>query len=98
MQILVAYGAGGGTDTLARLLAPSLSKILGKPVTVQNLPGGGGQVAATDVMRDGADGLAILATNEPDLFMSTVFNKPPYKGGDFQHDHGRRAATRASCW
>ena len=35
-------------------------------------------------MRDGADGLAILATNEPDLFMSTVFNKPPYKSGDLQ--------------
>jgi tripartite-type tricarboxylate transporter receptor subunit TctC len=84
VQILVAYGAGGGTDTLARLLAPSLSKILGKPVTVQNLPGGGGQVAASATMREGGDGLAILATNEPDLFMSTVFSKPPYKAGDLQ--------------
>jgi tripartite-type tricarboxylate transporter receptor subunit TctC len=84
VQILVAFGAGGGTDTLARLLAQPLSKILGRPVTVQNLPGGGGQVAAATVMRDGADGLAILATNEPDLFMSTVFNKPPYKSGDLQ--------------
>jgi tripartite-type tricarboxylate transporter receptor subunit TctC len=84
VQILVAYGPGGGTDTLARLLAQPLSKILGKPVTVQNLPGGGGQVAATAVMRDGADGLAILATNQPDLFMSTVFNRPPYKAGDLQ--------------
>jgi putative tricarboxylic transport membrane protein len=84
VQILVAFGAGGGTDTLARLLAPSLSKILGKPVTVQNLPGGGGQVAATAVMRDGTEGLAILATNEPDLFMSTVFSRPPYKSGDLQ--------------
>jgi tripartite-type tricarboxylate transporter receptor subunit TctC len=84
VQILVAYGAGGGTDTLARLLAPSLSKALGKPVTVQNLPGGGGQVAATTLLRDGGDGLAVLATNEPDLFMSVVFNKPPYKGEDFR--------------
>jgi putative tricarboxylic transport membrane protein len=84
MQIIVAYGAGGGTDTLARLLAPSLSKILGKPVTVQNLPGGGGQVAAAAVMREGGDGLAILATNQPDLFMSTVFSKPPYGSDDLQ--------------
>jgi putative tricarboxylic transport membrane protein len=84
VQILVAYGPGGGTDTLARLLATPLSRILGKPVTVQNLPGGGGQVAATAVMRDGMDGLAILATNEPDLFMSTVFSRPPYKAGDLQ--------------
>jgi tripartite-type tricarboxylate transporter receptor subunit TctC len=84
VQILVAYGPGGGTDTLARLIAPSLSKILNKPVTVQNLPGGGGQVAAATMKRDGADGLSILATNEPDLFMSTVFHKPPYQSADFQ--------------
>ena len=84
IQILVAYGAGGGTDTLARVIAPSLSKLLGKPVTVQNLPGGGGQVAATTLVRDGADGLAIMATNEPDLFMSTVFSKPSYTTNDFQ--------------
>lgn len=84
VQIVVAYGPGGGTDSLARLLAPLLSKALNRPVTVQNLPGGGGQVAATTVLRDGGDGLTILATNEPDLSMSTVFSKPPYKISDFQ--------------
>jgi tripartite-type tricarboxylate transporter receptor subunit TctC len=84
VQILVAYAPGGGTDTLARILAGPLSKILNRPVTVQNLPGGGGQVAAAALLRDGADGSAILATNEPDLFMSTLFNKPPYKSTDFQ--------------
>ena len=84
VQILVAYGPGGGTDTLARMLAPSLSKILSRPVTVQNLPGGGGQVAATTLLRDGGDGHAVLATNEPDLSISAVFNKAPYKRSDFQ--------------
>ncbi len=84
IQILVAYGAGGGTDTLARLLATPLSNALGQPVVVQNLPGGGGQVAAATLLRDGADGSAILATNQPDLFMSTVFKDPPYKESDFQ--------------
>jgi|EndMetStandDraft_5_1072996.scaffolds.fasta_scaffold00413_5 tripartite-type tricarboxylate transporter receptor subunit TctC len=84
VQILVAYAPGGGTDTLARILAVPLATVLNRPVTVQNLPGGGGQVAATTLLRDGADGSAILATNEPDLIMSTVFNKAPYKAADFQ--------------
>src|SRR4030095_3628509 len=35
-------------------------------------------------VRDGTEGLAILATNEPDMFMSTVFSRPPYKSGDLQ--------------
>jgi len=84
LQLVVGYGAGGGTDTMARLLAPGLQKILNRPVTVQNVPGGGGQVGATTVLRDGQDGLAVLALNEPDLFMSTVFSTPPYKHADFQ--------------
>jgi tripartite-type tricarboxylate transporter receptor subunit TctC len=84
IQIIVGYGAGGGTDSLARLMAPSLQKVLNRPVTVQNVPGGGGQVGATTVLRDGQDGLAILALNEPDLFMGTVFAAPPYKHSDFQ--------------
>jgi tripartite-type tricarboxylate transporter receptor subunit TctC len=84
VQIIVGYGPGGGTDTLARLIAPGLQKVLGRPVVVQNAAGGGGQVAATTVLRDGKDGLVILALNEPDLFMSTMFNAPPYKYADFQ--------------
>ena len=84
LQIVVGYGPGGGTDTMARLIAPSLQKILNRPVTVQNAPGGGGQVGATTVLRDGQEGLAILALNEPDLFMGTVFATPPYKHADFQ--------------
>lgn len=36
------------------------------------------------MLRDGGDGSAILATNEPDLVMSTAFNKAPYKTADFQ--------------
>jgi tripartite-type tricarboxylate transporter receptor subunit TctC len=84
VQILVAYGAGGGTDTLARLLAPLLARALDRPVTVQNLPGGGGQVAAATLLRDGAEGLAVLATNEPDLSISTVLGKPPYRIDEFQ--------------
>lgn len=84
VQIVVAYGAGGGTDTLARLLAPSLSRTIGRPVPVQNMPGGGGQVAATTLLRDGGDGLTVLATNQPDLSISTVFSRPPYRITDFQ--------------
>lgn len=84
LQIVVGYGPGGGTDTMARLIAPSLQKILNRPVAVQNAPGGGGQVGATTVLRDGQEGLAVLALNEPDLFMGTVFATPPYKHADFQ--------------
>ena len=84
VQIIVAYGAGGGTDRQARLLAAPLEKILGKPVTIQNLPGGGGQVAATAMLREAADGHTILAGNQPDINMSVAVRNAPYKLEDLQ--------------
>ena len=84
VKLLVAYGAGGGTDRQARLLAGPLQDILGQPVTVQNMPGGGGQVAATAMLRGKADGHTILAANQPDINMSVAFKNAPYKVEDLQ--------------
>lgn len=84
VQIIVSYGAGGGTDTLARLLAEPLSAELGQPVTVQNMPGAGGAVATTAMLREEPNGLSILATNQPDLFMGPVVANASYGIDDLQ--------------
>lgn len=84
VQIIVSYGAGGGTDRLARLLADPLSQELGQPVTVQNLPGAGGQVAATAMLREAPDGLTVVATNMPDLYMSATAEGSTYTVDDLQ--------------
>ena len=84
VQILVGFVAGGGVDIAARVIAQPLSKILGQPVIVQNRPGAGGQVAASALLREGVDGLAILALNYPDLYLTVELNKAPYKASDFQ--------------
>ena len=44
ITLIVPYGAGGGTDVTARMLARDLEAALGKPVTVENRAGGGGWV------------------------------------------------------
>lgn len=84
VQIIVSYGAGGGTDRLARLLAEPLSAELGVPVTVQNMPGAGGQVAAAAMLREKPDGQIIWAGNQPDLYMGPVIEGAPYKVEDLQ--------------
>jgi hypothetical protein len=61
-----------------------LSKILGQPVVVRNVPGAGGQIAASAVLREGADGHALLALNQPDLNMTASVAGAPYKATDFQ--------------
>lgn len=84
VNLVVAYGAGGGTDRGARMFAPELEKVLGVPVVVQNMPGAGGQVAATALLREKADGRTVLVYNQPDLSMSVILKNASYKLDDFQ--------------
>lgn len=55
VKIVVGLPAGGGTDLLARGLAPHLAAAFGQPFIVENLTGAGGNVAAAAVAhaRDG---------------------------------------------
>jgi tripartite-type tricarboxylate transporter receptor subunit TctC len=83
-QIIVGYPAGGGSDVLARVLSEPLAKLLARPVVVKNVPGAGGQIAATTLLRDGGDGLSILAINHPDLFMAVERSSASLRAADFQ--------------
>lgn len=78
LQIIVSYGAGGGTDRQTRITARHLEETLGTPVSVQNMPGAGGQVATTALLREPADGYTVLSTNQPDLIMAVVLRNAPF--------------------
>jgi tripartite-type tricarboxylate transporter receptor subunit TctC len=59
IKILVGFRAGGGTDTMARLLSKKVGDYLGQPVVVVNKPGGGGAIAAKEILRAKPDGYTI---------------------------------------
>ncbi|MGD9864704.1 MAG: Bug family tripartite tricarboxylate transporter substrate binding protein [Pseudodonghicola sp.] len=59
ITVLVGFGAGGSTDTLARLIGKEAEAHLGQPVVIENVPGGGGVVAATKLMNAASDGYTI---------------------------------------
>ena len=41
VTMVVPFGAGGGVDVTARILAPRLAQILGQQVVVENIGGAG---------------------------------------------------------
>jgi tripartite-type tricarboxylate transporter receptor subunit TctC len=61
IKIVVCFGAGGGTDIAARLIAPPLSDALGKPVVIENRPGAGGNLGIQLVAHAAPDGYTLLA-------------------------------------
>lgn len=56
IRLVVGYAPGGGFDTYARTLGPELAERTGATVVVDNRPGGGGQTATNQMMREAADG------------------------------------------
>jgi len=59
IKFICPWGAGGGTDRVARMLAVLLEKDLGQPVTVVNRTGGGGAVGHTAGSTAAPDGQTI---------------------------------------
>jgi tripartite-type tricarboxylate transporter receptor subunit TctC len=78
LRLVVPFVAGASSDTLARLVAPKLSAVLGQPVVVENRAGGGGQVAAQLVAAAPPDGLTLLFAAEVALVQAVLQRDPGY--------------------
>jgi len=61
IRVLVAFPPGGPVDIIARLVGPKLSDTLGQPVVIENVGGGGGNIAAQRVAKSAPDGYTVLA-------------------------------------
>jgi len=60
IRILVGYSAGGGVDTMARLIAPYLTTQLGQQIVVENRAGAAGLIAGDAVAKATPDGYTLL--------------------------------------
>ena len=59
ITMVVPWGAGGGTDQTARIIASLLERDLGKPVNVVNRTGGSGVVGHSAIATAAPDGYTI---------------------------------------
>jgi tripartite-type tricarboxylate transporter receptor subunit TctC len=60
VRLIVGFPPGGGTDVVARILAPRLSENLGQPVVIENRPGATGTTAAAMVAKSPPDGYTLM--------------------------------------
>jgi tripartite-type tricarboxylate transporter receptor subunit TctC len=79
VHLIVAQAAGGGMDTLARLVAQKMTESLGQPVIVENKAGAGGIIGTTFVTKAPADGYTLLLAPIGNMvFTQILYNKLPY--------------------
>jgi tripartite-type tricarboxylate transporter receptor subunit TctC len=79
IRVMVGFAPGGGTDIVARTLAPRLSELLGQQVIIENRAGASGTIAADLVAKAAPDGYTLLAGHaNSNAIAPHVFAKVPY--------------------
>jgi tripartite-type tricarboxylate transporter receptor subunit TctC len=78
VRMIVPYAPGGPTDVITRLLAQKLSEHVGKQFFVENMGGGGGNIAMGRAARMAPDGYTLLVVNPSYVINPTLYDKVPY--------------------
>jgi tripartite-type tricarboxylate transporter receptor subunit TctC len=75
VHVIVAAPAGGGNDTIARLVSQWLSERLGQPFVVENRPGAGGNIGTEAVVRAPSDGYTLILISAGNATNATLYDK-----------------------
>jgi tripartite-type tricarboxylate transporter receptor subunit TctC len=79
IRMLVAFAPGGNTDILARAVGQKMTDNWGRPVVVDNRPGGAGVIATEIVARAVPDGHTVLVASTGEVAINpSLFRKLPY--------------------
>ncbi|EHH04705.1 tripartite tricarboxylate transporter substrate-binding protein [Agrobacterium tumefaciens] len=78
ITMVVPFAAGGPTDTVARLVAESMSKDLGQQIIVENVGGAGGTLGAGRVASSDPDGYTVLLHHIGMATSATLYRKLAY--------------------
>jgi tripartite-type tricarboxylate transporter receptor subunit TctC len=78
VRVIVPFPAGGGNDSMGRLLAQKLTEMLGKQFYVDNRPGANGMVGSEFVARAPKDGYTLLVNGANFVTTPSLYAKPTY--------------------
>jgi len=78
IRLVVPFGVGGGTDNLARIIEPYVSKALGQPLIIDNRPGGGSVIGMDAVVKSAPDGYTLVMTDTSIAVNPSLRKDMPY--------------------
>jgi tripartite-type tricarboxylate transporter receptor subunit TctC len=79
VRIVVPFPPGGGTDVVARTVAPKMQEILGQTVLIENRAGAGGNIGTDFVAKSPADGYTLLVASAATAINNTLAKNPGWE-------------------
>jgi tripartite-type tricarboxylate transporter receptor subunit TctC len=83
VTIVMAWGAGGATDVLARAIQPAWSKNLGAEIVIKNVAGAAGTIGTAEAAAAKPDGYTIIVTPAGPMTTQPHMRKLPYSVDSF---------------
>ena len=84
IKIIVPFTAGSATDIMARIVGEKLTTSMGQPVVVENRPGAGGTLGASQVAKSEPDGYTLLVVSTGHVVNPALYANLNYDTlGDF---------------
>lgn len=79
VRVIVAQGAGGGTDSVTRIMTQKFVDIFGQSFVVDNRPGAGGNIAGEMAARAAPDGHTLIVVTpthviNPSLYRNVLYD------------------------
>jgi tripartite-type tricarboxylate transporter receptor subunit TctC len=78
VRVVVPSSPGGGTDIIARIVAPKLSERLGQQIVIDNRPGAGTMIGGEIVAKSPPDGYTLLMCVSTLATNPVIYKKVPY--------------------
>ena len=84
ITVIVSFAPGGSVDLLTRIVAQHMTKTLGQPVVLENVPGAGGTIGSARGARAAPDGYTLVAgSSGSHAGAYSAYEKMPYSAGSF---------------
>ena len=78
IRLVVPYPAGGGTDTVGRMIGQRLAEAWGQPVVIDNKPGASGMLGNDTVAKAAPDGYTVLLAITALIQSPSLYKRMPY--------------------
>ena len=78
LRVILPVGAGSGVDAAARVMSNGVSKALGQPLVIENLPGAGGITGTAQIVKAPKDGSVIGVVSNNHVVNPAVYKSIPF--------------------